>query len=252
VTKALAAIDMGTLFTDNPWLAKAARMWRTFGEDEREPVGDYGTGSHWSEYTGVNARPLPGSAALVQSQLPLVAGWLEVAQRNGQMLTRGLEVLPGIQPPVIAPGAETNYHLFRICVVAEALGWEGPVEELLARIMWALHCEGVPVGHWMPFSPAEMPGNRREEAVFWRPGLRLDLDRLPPLEPHEFPVARGLRKRSFVLGKRIALQVQNETLMQQIIDAFTKVIVEGAINSKTLFEMDYRAMEFRPVPGVAL
>jgi perosamine synthetase len=227
--KILSTEDGGVFVTNDPGMAEAVRRAFCFGTKRVRTAG-YQTSAHRSEYMGRNSRMTQTAASVGRSRLKRVDAWSQVAKRNGEALIAGLSELPGIVPPYIPDGCESNFHLFRVRVDAEALGWTGSIEELRDRIMWALHCEGVAVDFWMPMLFPEMPAFRRATARFWYPGIKEEP--LSPYDPEEFPNGTAMLRATFVLG-RVAWQVQSPKLVRQYINAFAKVIE----NITTVFTM---------------
>ena len=77
---------------------RTARRLAIFGEDT-PPTGPDQYRAYWSHGLGWNYRAHELTAALARSGLRRLDGYVATAQRNAEILTRGLAGLPGFVPP---------------------------------------------------------------------------------------------------------------------------------------------------------
>jgi perosamine synthetase len=144
------------------------------------------------------------------------------AQRNAEILTRGLAELPGFVPPQIPEDRTCVFYRYRIGIDADALGFRGAPVELRDRLLYALQREGVASSLWQLLPLPAQPVFRRPVGP-WRPAT--DLAPIAPWDKTEHPEAARLLESSIVLGTADEpLFAQPAELMERYLEAFEKVI----------------------------
>ena len=146
VTKNLSGGEGGLLNTDHREYAERAKMIRTFGEkvgEEKEKIRPY-----YSHTIGWNYRTQELPAAFARSQLKRLPRYNDIAQRNGQYLSKELCKIKGLIPPYIPPDRTTIYHKYRIRFDPDVLGLTMPAVEFRNRLLQALEAEGVAATIW--------------------------------------------------------------------------------------------------------
>ena len=232
----LAAGEGGLLVTDDEQAARAARRLAIFGEDT-PPTGPRLYRAYWANGVGWNYRAHELTAALARSQLQRLDDRVAAAQRNADILTRGLAELPGLVPPHIPKDRTCVFYRYRIRIDPEALGFTGAPLELRDRILYALRREGVAASIWQHLPLPAQPVFRRPFAP-WQPRT----DRLPiaPWDRGEHPEAARLLEGSIVLGTACEpLFAQPAELMERYLEAFEKV-AEGI---ETVLRAPYSPVE---------
>ena len=146
-SKLLAAGEGGLFVTDDEMALRTARRLAIFGEDT-PPTGPGQYRAYWSHGLGWNYRAHELTAALARSGLRRLDRYVATAQRNAEILTRGLADLPGFVPPEIPEDRTCVFYRYRIRIDPDALGFSGAPLELRDRLLYALQREGVASSLW--------------------------------------------------------------------------------------------------------
>jgi perosamine synthetase len=214
----------------------AARRLAIFGEDT-PPTGPGQYRAYWSHGLGWNYRAHELTAALARSQLERLEERVATAQRNAEILTRGLAELPGLVPPHIPEDRTCVFYRYRIRIDPDALGFSGAPLELRDRFLYALQREGVASSLWQLLPLPAQPVFRRPFGP-WRPAT--DLAPIAPWDKAEHPETARLLESSIVLGTADEpLFVQPVDLMERYLEAFKKVI-DGL---ETILRAPYSSVE---------
>lgn len=102
-TKNMHSIEGGMITTDDPNVARQARLLRNQGMSDR----------YLYEVVGLNARMTDVAAAVGRVQLRSLPLWLAARRSNAAQLDAGLR---GVSIPTVAAGAEHAYHQYTIRV----------------------------------------------------------------------------------------------------------------------------------------
>jgi perosamine synthetase len=219
-SKHLAAGEGGLFVTNDEQAALAARRLAIFGEDT-PPTGPGQYRAYWSHGLGWNFRAHELTAALARSQLQRLDDRVAAAQRNAEILTRGLTDLPGLVPPHIPEDRTCVFYRYRIRIDPDGLGFSGAPLELRDRLLYALQREGVASSLWQLLPLPAQPVFRRPFGP-WRPTT--DLLPIAPWDKGEHPEAARLLESSIVLGTADEpLFAQPADLMGRYLEAFEKV-----------------------------
>lgn len=220
--KNLSAGEGGLFVTDDPDVFTAARRLAIFGEDTPRPQKGE-VRAFWSRGIGWNYRIHEITAALARAQLRRLDGYNSNAQRNAEILTAGLSQLPGIEPPYVPEGLTSVFFRYRFRFDPSAFGWEGSDVEFRDRLLYALRAEGIAASTWQLWPLPAQPTFRRDRYYAWSP--KLQEKPLQHWDPESFPQASRLLERSLVLGPdQEPLYVQDESVMELYLEAFTKVL----------------------------
>jgi perosamine synthetase len=123
----------GIVVTDDDELAERVRLIRNHAEAVVGPKGV----TDLRNMVGHNFRLGEIESAIGIEQLGKLEGFVASRQRAAARLTRGIEDLPGLRPPVIEPGCTHVYYVYPLLLDAQRL------EVPKARIVEALRAEGV-------------------------------------------------------------------------------------------------------------
>lgn len=222
-TKNLAGGEGGFLNTDNEEIFSIARHLAIFGEDVSAlRPGEYR--SYRSKGLGWNYRSSELPAALTRAQLSRLDAYTETAQRNGEILTRGLGEIRGLVPPLVPSDRTSVYHKYRVRIDGAGVGFTGKPTELRDRVLSALRAEGVDAVLWQTEPMPSYPAFRRP-LVPWTPAS--DEVDLADWDPSEYPVASKILDSSIVLGSESQPPyVQTPEIMHQYVEACAKVMGE--------------------------
>ena len=105
-TKNMTAGEGGMIVTDDPELARTARLLRNQGMEKR----------YHNEIAGLNNRMTDIHAAIGRVQLGKLAGWTEQRQQNAKFLDAHLQ---GVTVPPVAADAAHVYHQYTIRVAGD-------------------------------------------------------------------------------------------------------------------------------------
>lgn len=147
--------------------AEAARRFRHFG------IGADGT----ADGPGTQARLPELSAAVARVSLARAPAQLERARRAAEILTEACVASGVLIPPYVPPGAEPSWHKFRVLPVP-GLGGGSRLRRMLQSAI-----VNVPTSVWQTQPLPAHPAFRRFA------------------EGQDFPVARGILERSFLIGR---------------------------------------------------
>ena len=232
----LAAGEGGLFVTDDETALRTARRLAIFGEDT-PPTGPAHYRAYWSHGLGLNYRAHELTAALARSQLRRHDDSVATAQRNAEILTRGLAELPGFMPPYIPEDRTCVFYRYRLRIDPEALGFSGAPLELRDRLLYALGREGVASSLWQLLPLPAQPVFRRP---FAPSQPTTDDVPLATWDRDEHPEAARLLESSIVLGTaEEPLFAQPAELMERYLEAFAKV-VEGM---ETVLRAPYSPVE---------
>jgi len=186
---------------------------------------------------GWNYRAHELTAALARSQLQRLDEHVATAQRNAEILTRGLAELPGLVPPHIPEDRTCVFYRYRLRIDRDAFECSGPPVELRDRVLYALQREGVASGLWQLLPLPAQPVFRRPAGP-WQPAK--DLEPISPWDRAEHPQAARLLESSIVVGTaEEPLFNQPAELMERYLEAFEKVIA----GIETVLRTDSRPVE---------
>jgi len=219
-TKNLSGGEGGLFVTDDEDLFTAGRRLSVFGEDV-VATGPDEFRSYVSHSLGWNYRNQEMSSAFARSQLRRLDEYNATAQANAKVLAAGLAKLDGVSAPYIPEDRTSVHHKYRVTFDAQALGFDGPPEELRDRFVHALRAEGVEAALWQVDPLPDYPAFRKPLAT-WTPGSD---EGLAPIDPESFPATRRALANSFILAsERHPLFVQEQELMESYVGAVEKVL----------------------------
>jgi len=107
-TKNMHALEGGMIVTPDAEVARTLRLLRNQGMERR----------YANELVGYNLRLTDVAAAIGREQLRKLPGWNERRRANAAKLDAGLDGIPGVTVPVVAPGATHVYHQYTLRVPA--------------------------------------------------------------------------------------------------------------------------------------
>ncbi len=123
-TKNMTTGEGGMITTDDPVLARRARMAREHGAERR----------YEHQTLGYNLRMMDLQAAMGRVQLRKVDGWNARRRHNAALLSELLEGTPGIVLPQVRPGATHAFHQYTLRVPAgDTLGRDRLAQALQER-----------------------------------------------------------------------------------------------------------------------
>lgn len=232
-SKNLAAGEGGLFVTNDRAFAEEANSIRNFGQElplaaarayaiERPLDGGRELDSR---RVGSMYRGNEMMAAFARAQLARLPERTARCQRNATKLSRALAALPGVTPPLPAPGRTSVHHKFRVQLDPGRAGLDLTPALLRDATMRALIAEGLEVVIWQTQPlPAQSLFQRRDASLgFPRPGeggthLPLNYD------PARYPRTRALLDGSLVLfSQSCPLIAQSDELVDRYIEAFERV-----------------------------
>jgi perosamine synthetase len=225
-TKNLPGGEGGLFVTQDPTYFLTARRLSEFGEDVEDdlPPAELGASrSYWSYGLGWNYRTQELSAAMARSQLRRLNHYNGIAQRNGEILAKGLSSIPGVIPPRVPDDRTSIYHKYRIRIDPQQVdaGVTGPA--MRDSVLFALRAEGVDAVVWQLDALPAYPAFRRSGLRPWHP--RDDNEPLKPWDPQTFPATAELYDTSMVIGSQDhPLFIQDASLMEAYVEAFARVM----------------------------
>ncbi len=232
-TKNLPGGEGGLITTNNPDFFEKARLACMFGE-KKIPKSNI---RPYDAYTmGNNYRPVEMTNAFVRSQLKRLNEYNRRRIENANYLTENLGKIEGIIPPYVPSDRTHTYHIYRIKLDPEKVGYGGiRPEDFRWAVQNALFAEGVPVMEWHSFP---VPGQKifqRMDAYgkgcpwscqFARKGIKY--------EPDDYPETQKMFASSFVL---YTIYPSNGLeLMKYYVEAFHKVFDQL---NKIVFNPEY-------------
>jgi perosamine synthetase len=232
-SKNLLGGEGGLFVTDDADMLRAARRLSVFGED----LVPLSARAFWSHGVGWNYRNQELSSALARSQLKRLDAYNETAERNGAILSAGLDPIPGVTPPHVPADRSCSFWKYMVQLDPVELGFTGPASELRDRVLLALRGEGVEAMVWQPQPIPAQPVFRRRLRP-WHAGT--DEQPLEPWDPDEYSVASRLVDVSLALGTEDKpLYVQEASLMDRYVEAVDKVMR----NIETVVERPFAPIE---------
>jgi len=224
VTKNLSGGEGGLLNTDHREYAERAKMIRTFGEkvgEEKEKIRPY-----YSHAIGWNYRTQELPAAFARSQLKRLPRYNDIAQRNGQYLSRELSKIKGLIPPYVPPDRTTVYHKYRIRFDPEVLGLTMPAVEFRNRLLDALEAEGVAATLWHVTPMTSFPIFQKLNEGYGKgcPWSCPFYGKEIKYNPADYPEAIRLLETSLILNDEPQpIYLQDLELMEYYVQALHKV-----------------------------
>ena len=205
----------GLLVTDDDRLADRLRLIRNHGE----AVINSDDPAELANILGHNFRLGEIEAAIAREQLRKLPDLVASRQRAAERLSNGLDGLPGLRLPAVAPDNTHVYYVFGMVLDPDRLG------RSRSWIVEALRAEGVPAlfggyqcihfnpmfRHRIAYGSTGFPWTglaRGDSAVTYGPGL--------------CPVAEDLHQRSF-LGLNLCAHPYTDPEIDQVVAAFRKV-----------------------------
>lgn len=162
----------------------------------------------------------PLAAVIANSQLDRLEAMNEWRRRNAERLSAGLENIPGIAPPYVAPGCEHAYHMYCPTFVPEQV-------EGVSRDKWieALRAEGVPIGPGYVRTPIHLRRVFQEKNYFYGKGCPWRCTRSPvEYRGGDCPVAEDRCARTeLTIGGGSNWYQDCSSLMDQYLAGFEKV-----------------------------
>lgn len=225
-TKNLAGGEGGLFVTTDPTYFLAARRLSEFGEDVEEdlPPTELGASrSYWSYGLGWNYRTQELPAAMARSQLRRLDEYNAIAQRNAEILTRGLAAIRGVVPPQVPDDRTSVYHKYRIRLDPAQLGADASPVTVRDSVLFALRAEGVEAVVWQLDALPAYPAFRRTSIHSWHP--RDDKEQLQEWDRQSFPATAEMLDSSMVIGSmEHPLFIQEPSLMEQYVAAVARVV----------------------------
>ena len=219
--KLITTGDGGVLLTRSKALNDAVLSAANFGEVPDRPPAAGETATHHSLHLGGNERLNPLAAGVATVQLQRVPALLEAVRANAEVLS-AIGDIPGFRLPHIPERSTSTYHLLRVILDPEQLGWDGPLTELRDRIMMALRAEGVPAGYWGLEPLSDQVVFRRITPAFRT--INSHSGPIRPVDPESMPVTRTTLQGSVVLGRAPdALQHIAPATARDYVTAFEKI-----------------------------
>lgn len=225
-TKNLAGGEGGLFVTRDPTYFLTARRLSEFGEDVEEdlPPTELGASrSYWSYGLGWNYRTQELSAAMARSQLRRLDSYNATAQRNAEILSRGLGQIPGVVPPRVPDDRTSVHHKYRVRLDPAVAGTDVPAISLRDSVLFALRAEGVEAVVWQLDALPAYPAFRRNDIHSWHP--RDEKEPLKAWDRQSFPATAEMLDSSIVIGSmEHPLFIQDAGLMEEYVSAFQRVM----------------------------
>lgn len=222
-TKNLPGGEGGLITTNNPDFFEKARLTCMFGE-KKVPMGNI---RPYDAYTmGNNYRPTEMTSAFVRSQLKRLDGYNKKRIENAEYLNKELGRIKGVKTPVVPPDRTCVYHIYRITLAPEKIGYGSMnPEDFRWAVQNALFAEGVPVKEWHSFPvPAQRIFQKMDAYGKGCPWKCLEggtLRKHLSYRAEDYPETVRMFAKSFVL---YTLHAANGTeLMKFYAEAFNKV-----------------------------
>jgi perosamine synthetase len=219
-TKNLAAGEGGLFVTRDDTFRARANMVRMVGETL--PSSD--RTMEFQHLVAWNYRAQEMPSAIARSQLRRLDAFNAQARANGELLTRRLASVPGLEPPYVPPHCESIYHKYRVRLRPDEL--DLPLRGTAFRdlVQAALTAEGVDAVTWTGGSP--LPGHpifqRREGYGGGYPWTVAHREYRYRVE--EYPETRRLVDGSLVICSELnPIYCQPVQLIEQYATAIAKV-----------------------------
>jgi perosamine synthetase len=232
-SKNLGAGEGGLFVTNDRALAEEANAIRNFGQDlalddatsfdVARPLD--GSRALDSKRIGSMYRGNEMTAAFARAQLARLPELTERCQHQAERLARSLSDLPGVTPPVPAPGRTSVHHKFRVALDPARAGLAVSARELRDTILRALAAEGLEVVTWQSAPlPAQTVFQRRDAALGFPRPLEGGTDLAANYDPARYPRTQALLDGSIVLfSQSRPLIAQPEAVVDRYIEAFARV-----------------------------
>lgn len=218
-TKNLAAGEGGLFVTSDDTCRARANMVRMVGE--MLPAGDRTLDFQHLVAWNYRAQEMP--SALARSQLCRLETSNAQARMNGELLTRRLRGLPGVEPPFVPADCEPIYHKYRIRLKEEDLDFPLKGAAFRDLVRAALLAEGVDAVTWLEAPlPAHPIFQRRDGYGSGYPWSIAHRDYRYRVE--EYPETQRLVDSSLVICSELhPIYCQPRRLVEQYAEAITKV-----------------------------
>ncbi|WP_137153231.1 DegT/DnrJ/EryC1/StrS family aminotransferase [Devosia sp. FKR38] len=204
----------GIIVTEDDRLADRMRLIR----NHAEAVIRSSDPAELNNMLGYNFRMGEIEAAIASVQLDKLAARVASRQKAAEAFTRGIADLPGLTPPVTAPGNTNVYYVYGMTLDIDALGVSRE------RLVEALRAEGVPwlmagyqnvhlyplFQHKIAYGSKGFPWNQ--------PFVSRDIDYSRGI----CPVAEDLHARTF-LGLNLCMGEYGDSDIDKLVAAFHKV-----------------------------
>ena len=205
----------GLLVTNDDRIAERLRLIRNHGE----AVITSDAPHELANILGHNFRLGEIEAAIAREQLCKLPGLVSSRQRAADQLRKGLQDLPGLFLPVVAPDATHVYYVFGMKLDPESLGYSRSwiVEALRAEGVSALMA-GYQCIHLNPIFRNRIAYGT--EGFPWKGLVQGNSD--VTYHPGLCPVAEDLHQRTF-FGLNLCAHFYDDFEVDQVIAAFSKV-----------------------------
>ena len=220
-TKNLSGGEGGFFLCDDTEYFERADQLRIFGERVKADEAR----SYIANGIGWNYRTQELPAAFARSQLKRLDEYNAIARRNGELLSRELGKIRGLDPPFAASDRTHIYHKYRLRLRPDALGVRIPATEFRTRILNAIRAEGVPTMLWQTMSlPAYPLFQSKEGFGGGYPWSLTTHGREMEYRAEDYPETQKLLDNSLIVGSEMyPLYVQSQELMEHWVAAFRKV-----------------------------
>jgi dTDP-4-amino-4,6-dideoxygalactose transaminase len=224
-SKCLSALGEGGLFaTSDADQFRLARRVLMFGEELSGQGRDYN-----ARIMGWNYRIDVLAAAFARSQLERLPQMTTSRQVNGAALTKALEAVPGVRPPIVPDDRSHVYFFYPLLVQPEDLGLDIPVEIFRDAVEKAVAAEGLGIMRWQP-QPVPAQTLFREMRGYgkgcpWSCGhARAGYT----YRDQHYPMAEEICRRRLVLGQSFSSLGPPNTVrtMELFAEALHKVLVD--------------------------
>lgn len=224
-SKCLSALGEGGLFaTSDAEQFRLARRVLMFGEELTGQERDYN-----ARIMGWNYRIDVLAAAFARSQLDRLPQMTVVRQTNGAALTKALQAVPGIQPPIVPDDRTHVYFFYPLLVQPEELDLDIPVDVFRDVVQKAVAAEGLGIMRWQP-QPIPAQTLFRDMRGYGK-GCPWSCGHARPghsYRDQDYPVAKEICLRRLVLGQSFSSLGPPNTVqtMELFAQALHKVLVD--------------------------
>jgi dTDP-4-amino-4,6-dideoxygalactose transaminase len=224
-SKCLSALGEGGLFaTRDAEQFRLARRVLMFGEELPGQGRDYN-----ARIMGWNYRIDVLGAAFARSQLSRLPQMTAARQANGAALSKALEGIPGIRPPIVPSDRTHVYFFYTLLVQPEDLDVDIPVESFRAAVEKAVSAEGLGIMRWQP---QPVPGQTLfQDMRGYGKGCPWSCGHARAGHTYrvqDYPVAEEICRRRLVLGQSFSSlgPPNTERTMELFARTFHKVLVD--------------------------
>jgi perosamine synthetase len=232
-SKNLAAGEGGLFVTNDRGFAEEANSIRNFGQDlslaeaqSYEVARPLDGGRRLdSRRVGSMYRGNEMMAAFARAQLGRLPERTARCQRNATKLSRALAALPGVTPPLPAPGRTSVHHKFRVRLDPLLAGLDLSPTRLRDATMHALIAEGLEVVLWQTDPlPAQAVFQKRDAALGFPRSGDDGTDLAMNYDPSRYPRTQELLDGSLVLfSQSCPLIAQSDELVDRYVETFERV-----------------------------